>query len=137
MATLQSSTITSNLTVGNRSKIGGTGFQGYYALWKNNIAYNIDFTVHWGSVGHVWWVSAAYSHSGHPGGAYGYYSEQWYTRYNGVHSGLYNLHIGGNSSVAGSIGWSSPNITQIRCTKNAGYYPGWGGCIIQVNGPIH
>jgi hypothetical protein len=136
MATLQQTQISGNLTVTGKSKIGGQGFQGYYGYWRNNLTYNIDFTVKAGTVGHVWWVSAAYSHSGAVGGTFGYFSEKWYTRYNGGHHGLHNLHEGGNNSVAGSVAWSSPNTTQIRCTKNSGYYPGLGGCIIQVNGPL-
>ena len=132
MATLQSSTIANDVIVAGARQIQGQGFQGYYAFWQNNIAYTVDFTAKLGSVGHVWWVSASYQHSGT---SYGAGSEQWYTRYNGVHSALYDLH-NYSSSLGGSIGWTSPNTTQIRCTKNAGYYPGQGGAIVQVNGPL-
>ena len=138
MATLQATSVTGAVISTGRLRLAGqTGFQGYYGYWRNNLAYNVDFTVRQGPVGHTWWCSAAYSHSGAVNGTYGYVSEKWITKYSGNMSGIYNLHEGGNNSVAGSIAWTAPALNSIRCTKNAGYYPGLGGCIIQINGSIH
>ena len=137
MAALTTTSASGAVVTSARLKVQGiTGFQGYYAYWRNSTAYNVDFSVKAGTVGHVWWVSAAYSHSGAVSGTYGYYSEGWITRYNGTHQGLFQLHAGGNASVAGSVGWSAPSTSLIRCTKNSGYYPGLGGCVVQINGSL-
>jgi hypothetical protein len=141
MATLQATTVSGAAISSGHLRLGGssppvTGFQGYYAYWRNNIAYAVDFTVRQGPVGHCWWVSAAYSHSGAVSGTFGYMSEGWITRYSGVHHGIYQMHAAGNASVAGSISWSGPTLYSLRCTKNSGHYPGLGGCIIQVNGSV-
>ena len=64
MATLVSSTATGDITSTGRAQIGGQGFQGYYAYWKNNQAYNVDFAVRSIGGGGVWWASACYNHSG-------------------------------------------------------------------------
>ena len=132
MAGFQSSTIGGDFTSTGKNIVQGQGFQGYYAYWRNNTAYNIDFSVRNIGAGAVWWCSACYNHSGN---TYGCGSEVWYTRYSGTNSATYDMHNYGNSQ-GGNIGWSSPGVTTLRCTKNAGFYPGLGGCVIQVNGPV-
>ena len=135
MATLQATSVSGAVVTSGKIKVTDiTAFQGYYAYWRNNLGYNVDFGVRQGPVGHVWWVSAAYSHSGAVSGVYGYHNEGWLVGYSGTYSGFYQMHVGGNSSVAGSIGWSKPQLYNIRCTKNAGYYPGLGGAVVQING---
>ena len=133
MATLGTNmTVTGNTTVTARHQFQGIGLQGHYGWWQNNIAYNVDFSVRNIGAGAVWWCSAFYSHSAT---AFGAGRESWYVRYSGSHSGEHVLHNHG-TGLGGNVAWSTPGLYQIRCTKNAGYYPGQGGSVVQVKGPI-
>ena len=133
MATLGTNmTVTGDTTVTGRRQYQGMGLQGHYGWWQNNIAYTVDFTVRNIGGGSVHWLSASYNHSGQ---SYGCGREVWYTRYSGSHSAEYVLH-NYQTGQGGSNGWSTPSTTAIRCTKNAGYYPGQGGSVVQVSGPI-
>jgi hypothetical protein len=134
MATLQGTTISGDLHNTQLSILGAgsTGFQGYWAYWRNNLAYTVDFNVRNVGAGATFWCSACYNHSGN---SYGAGNEAFIVRYSGTGAAAYTMHSY-TTGAGGSCGWSSPNLTQIRITKNAGYYPGLGGAIIQVNGPV-
>ena len=133
MAVLQTSTFQNDVTTSSRRQYQGQAQQGYYAYWRNNTAYNIDFTIRNIGGGGVWWYSACYNHHGN---SYGAGSQGWYTLYSGANSATYDHHNYG-TNTGGNIGWSAPGSTNtIRCTKNAGFYPGLGGCVIQLFGPI-
>ena len=133
MATLGTNiTVTGDTTVTNRRQYQGMGLQGHFGWWQNNIAYSIDFSIRNIGGGAVWWCSGSYSHSGT---AYGAGKEIWYTRYSGQHSAEFVLH-NYTTSQGGSVSFSSPSTTSLRCTKNAGFYPGQGGSVVQIKGPI-
>ena len=131
MANFQATTVTGDLTCSTLSMRATQGFQAYYAYWKNNITYAIDFNVRNIGGGASWWCSASYSHSGT---AYGAGNESYIVRYSGTGASAYTMHNYG-SSPGGNISWSATNTYQLRVNKNAGYYPGWGGCVVQMNGP--
>jgi len=134
MATLQSTNVAGTLTSTGYEERGGgeQGFQGYYAWWQNNIAYTVDFAVRQISGGSTYWCSACYNHSGN---AYGAGNESFITRYDSTGESQLTLH-NYSTGQGGSIGWTGPNVSTLRVTKNAGYYPGQGGAIVQVKGPI-
>ena len=131
MATFQTTNVTGDLTSTTASYIQGQTFQGYYAYWRNNLTYNVDFTVRNIGGGGTFWVSAAYNHSGT---SYGAGQEAYLSRYSGSGASMYIMH-NFSTGTGGSCSWSSPGLSQIRVTKNSGYYPGLGGACIQVNGP--
>jgi hypothetical protein len=133
MATIGTNmTVTGNTTVTARHQYQGIGLQGHYGWWQNNIAYSFDFSVRYIGAGAVWWCSASYNHSGQ---SYGCGNEAWYTKYSGAHSAHYVLH-NYQTGQGGHVGFTTPSTYQIRCTKNAGYYPGQGGSVVQLVGPI-
>ena len=131
MAQFQATTVTGDLTSTTLDMRATQSFQGYYAYWRNNFSYTVDFSNRQIGAGAAWWVSACYNHSGN---AYGAGNESFLVKYSGTGAAMTTLHNYGTSQ-GGNIGWSSPQLYHIRCTKNAGFYPGLGGCVIQVNGP--
>jgi hypothetical protein len=132
MANFQGTTVTGDLTCSTQSLRATQGFQAYYAYWKNNISYAVNFSVRNVGAGAAWWCSACYNHSG--SNSYGAGNESYIVRYSGTGAAAYTMHNYG-TSLGGNVSWSDPNTYQLRITKNAGYYPGFGGCVTQVYGP--
>jgi len=131
MAQFAATTVANDLTSSVHDMRAGQSFQGYYAYWKNNVTYNINFSVRNIGAGAAWWCSACYNHSGN---SYGAGNESYLVRYSGAGASMYTMHNYG-TAAGGNISWAQASTTLLRLNKNPGWYGGWGGCVVQVNGP--